>query len=247
MGRRDRQMRQIMGWTIPGTVVTIGLVLFLALAGGPAFGAGSFTFADLPWGASPAEARERLAEQGFTMSETRHEPIQRYAAMNAWLDVQETDVGEWATASGEYLGQAVEADLIFGSNGMLEAVQVRTPHWDGTPAGAQVMAEMSNRFVQGLESEHGYASERIEPFGFIDTAEWSRAGDGSDMQLFVRGSDGFMFFPNHTTVLVVSLRHDGWRGDGSPGLIVPSAGADAAFVSERAAGPGRALPPQNDR
>jgi len=240
-------MRQIAGWTVQGTILTVGLVLFLALAGGPALGAGSFTFADLPWGASPAEARERLADQGFTMGETRTGPLERYAAMNAWLDVQETDVGEWATASGEYLGQQVEADLIFGSNSMLEAVQVRTPHWDGTPAGAQVMAELSNRFVQGLESEHGYASERIDPFGFIDTAEWSRAGDGSRMQLFVRGSDGFMFFPNHTTVLVVSLRNDGWRSDAPPSLVIPSAGADAAFVSERATGTGRPLPGQNDR
>ena len=54
------------------------------------------------------------------------------------------------------------------------------------------------------EEEYGPARKRKED-GWIDTASWPRAADGSALPLYVRGVEGFMFSPSYKTALRVDF------------------------------------------
>ena len=179
----------------------IGLVGFgtAALAGGP------YTFIGLEWGSSPEQVSKVLRARGFKVSKPRTGPATEYVRMNAWLDIRSVDRGKRIKAFGAYLGETVEVDLVFGFNDRLERINLRTPSWDGTTKGAKRMTKVGDKLVAYLESKFGTAIKKIRHFGFTDTARWQRASDGSNMEMFIRGAKGFMFFPKYKTSMNVNF------------------------------------------
>ena len=190
--------------------------------------ASSYSFAGLPWGASPREARAVLRKRGFKLSRQRVGPMTEYVRMNAWLDIRKVDRGKRMTARGVYLGQRVEVDLVFGFNDRLERVNLRTPLWDGTPKGAKRMTRAAERLVARLERRFGSAAKKVRPFGFTDTANWGRASDGSRMEMYIRGTKGFMFFPKYKTSMNVNFWNPKFQG--SPPAMAARQDPNAALM-----------------
>jgi len=190
-------------WT--AIVSTIGGVIGLVGFGTAVLAGGPYTFIGLEWGSSPEQVNKVLRARGFKVSKPRTGPATEYVRMNAWLDIRKVDRGKRMTARGVYLGQRVEVDLVFGFNDRLERVNLRTPIWDGTPKGAKRMTRAAERLVARLERRFGAAAKKVRPFGFTDTANWGRASDGSNMEMYIRGTKGFMFFPKYKTSMNVNF------------------------------------------
>ena len=177
----------------------------------PAQAAGSYTFAGLQWGMSADDAVKALRGQGFKVGKPTLGPADEYAAMNMWLEVRRVDRGKRLKATGKFQGEPVEVDLVFGTNDQLERVHLRAPLWDGTMPGAKRMAASGQKLLAYFEHELGRASKKYEPFSFVDTAQFAQAQDGSNMEMYIRGREGFMFFPKHMTALVFNFWNDKYR------------------------------------
>lgn len=204
-------------------ILTAATVFALTGAFAGAKAAGSYTFNGLVWGSSPEEAAKVLRAKGFKISKPKTGPATEYARMDAWLDIRKIDRGKRMTAKGKYLGETVFVDLVFGFNNQLERVHVRTPLWDQTQKGGARMTKAADKLADHFEREFGSASEKSNPYGYVDTATWGGASDGSAMELFIRGSEGFMFYPPHKTVLNISF----WN---------PRYGSDAAAIASTSSG-----------
>jgi len=187
------------------------------------YAAGSYTFNGLIWGSSPEDAAKALREKGFKISKPKTGPATEYARMDAWLDIRRVDRGKRMTAKGKYLGETVFVDLVFGFNNQLERVHVRTALWDQTQKGGARMTKAADKLADHLEREFGTANEKSDPYGYVDTAAWGHANDGSTMEMFMRGTEGFMFYPPHKTVLTISFSN-------------PRYGADAAAIASTSSG-----------
>lgn len=187
------------------------------------YAAGSYTFNGLSWGSSPEDCAEVLRTKGFKISKPKTGPATEYVRMDAWLDIRKVDRGKRMTAKGKYLGEAVFVDLVFGFNNQLERVHVRTALWDQTQKGGARMAKSADKLADHFEREFGTAREISNPYGYVDTAEWHSASDGSSMELFLRGTEGFMFYPPHKTVLHISFSN-------------PRYGSDAAAIASTSSG-----------
>ena len=154
---------------------------------------------------APEDAAEVLRAKGFKISKPKTGPATEYAKMDAWLDIRKVDRGKRMTAKGKYLGESVFVDLVFGFNNQLERVHVRTALWDQTQKGGARMTKAADKLTDHLEREFGTANEKSNPYGYTDTAAWGHANDGSAMEMYMRGTEGFMFYPPHKTVLTVSF------------------------------------------
>ncbi|MDJ0949896.1 MAG: hypothetical protein QNJ94_13345 [Alphaproteobacteria bacterium] len=198
----------------------------------PAHGAGSYTFSGLRWGSSPEEAAKTLREKGFKISKPKTGPATEYARMDAWLDIREVDRGKRMRATGKYLGEKVFVDMVFGFNNQLERINVRTAMWDQTQKGGKRMTEVADKLSTHFEQEFGIPRDKATPYGFVDTAEWGSAGDGSGMELFIRGTEGFMFYPPHKTVLNISFWNDQYGSDAAA-IASTSSGGEAYPVSHQ--------------
>ena len=164
----------------------------------------TYTFAGLQWGASPAEVIERLKKQGFAVGKKPvFGPRKEFAEQEAWGAFVRKDRGKRLIARGKVAGGRAQIELIFGWNDQLEHVIIGAAMWDGTIPGAERMTKFANRLAAQLDTQYGNTIEKRDPFGFIDTARWSEASDGSKVKLYVRGTNGYMFYPKDQTTLRV--------------------------------------------
>jgi len=208
----------------------LSLTLILGL---PATAAGpTYTFAGLKWGSTPEQVSRQLIQQGFKVSTPKNGPVTEFVEMNAWLDIRRIDRGKRLFATGSFLGAKVEVDLVFGFNDRLERVHLRVPTWDGTRKGAKQMVATGDRLVAHYENDFGRPFEKRTPYGFVDTARWSPAADGSHVEMYIRGSEGFMFYPNHTTSLNVNFWNNAYRSD-LPTIATGSGGNPSYLVGDQ--------------
>lgn len=220
MERRDSFLNDLALFFGRIALIAAAVAVGIALIASGAKAASSYAFNGLQWGASTKEAMTYLRGKGFKVSKPTSGPSTEYVQMNAWLDIRKVDRGKRMKATGKYLGEKIVLDLIFGFNDRLERVHMRTPLWDGTQKGGKKMTQVADKLTAHLEDSFGRAIEKQKPYGFIDTARWTRASDGSNMEMFMRGTEGFMFYPPHKTVLNVSFWNS--RYSSSPAAIASS-------------------------
>jgi len=159
----------------------------------------SYTFAGLRWGSSPAQAKRVLQSRGFKVTRVVKGPQRELAENGAWGEWVKRDRGKRMVASGKVGGLKTDVELVFGRNDALQRVIVRWPDWNGTIPHAKRLTNMANVVTKQLEGQYGRSNERRDPFGWIDTARWLPAEDGSRMELIVRGTNGMLFYPGDRT------------------------------------------------
>jgi hypothetical protein len=165
----------------------------------------SYTFLDLDWGTEPDAARARLEKAGFKVARNPVEGHQEeYVVVGLHAAIATVDRGKRLVASGKIAGHAVQVDLAFDKEERLNHVIVTSKYWDGTIPGAKALVDLATRIVMMYEERFGPAIKRKED-GWVDTALWPRAGDGSALAVYVRGIDGFMFSPSYKTALRVDI------------------------------------------
>lgn len=214
-----------------GGITLLAAAVMLGLA--PAARADSYTVAGLHWGSGPAEAAKALRKEGFKVSKPYSGPATEYVRMDQWLDIQKVDRGKRMTANGEYLGQKVELDLVFGHNDELERVFMHTPLWDGTIKGGKRMTATAQKLLAHFEREFGPADHKENPYGWTDTARWSRASDGSRLEMYIRGTEGFMFYPGHKTALTFNFSNPRYSSDVPALASTRNGGAKPFLVNDR--------------
>lgn len=191
----------------------LAAVAAMALGLSPAAAANeSYTFAGLEWGSSPAEARQALAAQGFKVLDAVNGPRKEFVSDNAWGMYTTRDRGKRLVATGRIGGQDLNVELIFGNNEALERVIVVGPKWNGTMDHADRMRNLANALAGQLESQYGTPAERRDPFGFVDTATWQPAQDGSQAEFYVRATKGGVFFPGNETTMRLNFWNERYSG-----------------------------------
>lgn len=177
----------------------------------------TYRFAGLEWGSSPSQVRKHLSKQGFRIIRVVAGPRVEFAMANFHGRFEKNDRGRRMMAIGKIAGERVTVDLIFGQNEKLGRVIVKSRYWDGTIRGARRMIQLAKTLVEMYEDQYGPA-RKIADDGWPDTATWRPASDGSRMQLYVRGVNGFMFSPSYKTALRVHF-HNPRHADLDPGLV----------------------------
>jgi hypothetical protein len=175
----------------------------------------SYTFAGLRWGSSPAQARKVLAARGFTVRNVVKGPQREMAENGAWGQWVRRDRGKRMIARGKVGGMKTDVELVFGRNNALQRVIVRWPDWNGTIPHAKRLTKMATVVTKQLEGEYGRSNERRDPFGWIDTARWLPADDGSHMELIVRGTNGMLFYPGDRTGVRLNFWNARYRKGGA--------------------------------
>lgn len=161
----------------------------------------SYTFLDLAWGSDVDTVRARLQAAGFRIAGPLVEGAQpEFVVAGLLASLASVDRGTRLVANGRIAGQPVRVDLSFGKDQRLNHVIVTSQYWDGTVAGARALVDLSTRLVMLYETRYGAAIKRKDD-GWVDTALWPRAADGSLLAIYVRGIDGFMFSPSYKTAL----------------------------------------------
>jgi hypothetical protein len=164
----------------------------------------SYTFLDLEWGTSVEAARARLAKAGFTVTRVVEGQQEEFVVAGLHASIAAVDRGRRLVAVGRIAGQPIQVDLAFDKEGRLNHAIVTSRYWDGTIPGAKALVDLSTRLVMMYEEKFGPAIKRKDD-GWIDTAQWPRAADGSLLAVYVRGVDGFMFSPSYKTALRVDF------------------------------------------
>jgi hypothetical protein len=164
----------------------------------------SYTFLDLGWGSDVEAARAKLAKAGFTVARTVEGQQEEFVVSGLHAQIASVDRGRRLVATGRIAGNPVQVDLAFDKEGRLNHVIVTSKYWDGTIPGAKTLVDLSTRLVMMYEERYGPAIKRKED-GWVDTAQWPKAEDGSLLAVYVRGTDGFMFSPSYKTALRVDF------------------------------------------
>jgi hypothetical protein len=165
----------------------------------------SYNFLDLPWGADMAAARAKLEKAGFKVARNPVEGHQEeFVVIGLQASIASVDRGKRLVATGKIAGQPVQIDLAFDKDERLNHVIITSKYWDGTIPGARTIVDLATRIVMFYEERYGPAIKRKED-GWVDTALWPRAGDGSLLAVYVRGTEGFMFSPSYKTALRVDF------------------------------------------
>lgn len=159
----------------------------------------SYTFQGIEWGTHSAEAKQKLQAAGFRLVRETNGPRPEFLMNNAWAEIKEINRGKRVIATGTMHGEPVEVELVFGIGDKLNHVIVSSVFWNGTLAHAKRIAGLSTKTSQDLEVKHGIAAAKNTPFGFVDTATWRKAEDGSSLTLYTRGTNGMMFYPRDKT------------------------------------------------
>lgn len=194
------------------------LVMLAAMALGMAPAAAvndSYTFGGLKWGSSPEEAKQALAAQGFTVSEPVFGPRKEFLTDNAWGQYATKDRGKRLVAKGLVAGEKLDVELVFGNNDALERIIVVGPKWNGTMEHSDRMRALADSLTDQLEVQFGKPAERREPFGFVDTATWLPARDGSKAEFYVRATEGGIFFPGNETTMRLNFWNPDYRESGA--------------------------------
>jgi hypothetical protein len=165
----------------------------------------SYNFLEMQWGTGLEAARARLQKAGFKVARAPVEGYQEEFVVNGLhAAIATVDRGKRLVATGKLAGQPVQVDLAFDKDERLNQVIVTSKYWDGTFPGAKTMVDLATRLVMFYEERYGPAIKRKED-GWVDTALWPRAADGSLLALYVRGTEGFMFSPSYKTALRVDF------------------------------------------
>lgn len=188
--------------------------LFSIQSGALADSTNTYRFAGLEWGSSPTDVRKHLAKQGFRVVGVVAGPRVEFTMSNFHGRFERNDRGRRMVAIGKLAGERVTVDLVFGDNNKLGRVIVKSGYWDGTIRGARRMIRLAKTLVQMYEDEYG-AARKIEDDGWPDTATWRPASDGSRMQLYVRGVDGYMFSPSYKTALRLHFHNPKYADKGN--------------------------------
>ena len=187
--------RKTFGFSALGAIAAGALVAWTGIAQA----AESYTFAGLRWGSSPAQAKRVLKARGFKVRRVVQGPQRELAENGAWGKWVKRDRGKRMVARGKVGGMNTDVELVFGRNNALQRVIVRWPDWNGTIPHAKRLTKMATVVTKQLEGQYGRSNERRDPFGWIDTARWLPAEDGSHMELIVRGTNGMLFYPGDRT------------------------------------------------
>lgn len=201
----------------------------VAAISGAASAAESYTFANLRWGSSPDEARKQLQSQGFKVERVVKGPQRELIEDGAWGKWVKKDRGKRMLATGKVGGLPTEVELIFGKNDKLQRVIVGWKDWNGTIPHASQLTKMANSVTQQLESQYGRSNERRDPFGWIDTARWLPASDGSRMEFMVRGTNGMLFYPGDRTGVRLHYWNTAYGGEGGRPQTAGGGGSVPAF------------------
>ena len=164
----------------------------------------SYTFLDLEWGSGLESARAKLAKAGFQVTRAVEGQQEEFVVTGLHANIVSVDRGRRLIAAGRIAGRPVQVDLAFDNEDRLNHAIVTSKYWDGTIAGAKVLVDLATRIVMMYEERYGPAIKRKED-GWVDTAQWPRAGDGSLLAVYVRGTEGFMFSPSYKTALRVDF------------------------------------------
>lgn len=164
----------------------------------------SYTFLDLEWGAEIDAARAKLARAGFQSVKQTEGQQEEFVVNGLHAAIAAVDRGRRLVAQGRLAGQPVQLDLAFDKDGGLNHVIVTSKYWDGTIPGARALVDLATRAVMMFEERYGPAVKRKDD-GWVDTALWPRAGDGSVLAVYVRGTEGFMFSPSYKTALRIDF------------------------------------------
>jgi hypothetical protein len=164
----------------------------------------SYSFMGLKWGMNAKEAQAQLATRGFRFNGNVAGPAAEFAVQALHGASVRVDRGRRLQFLGNYAGQAMTVHLVFGANDQLGHVIMLSRDWDKTVLGAKRMIRQAETVVQMLEEQYGPAQKHKDD-GWVDTAVWPQAKDGSRMALHVRGEKGFMFSPSFRTALRVDF------------------------------------------
>lgn len=194
-----------LGKTAIGALAAIGLIAVALSAPASAQARKSYNFLDLPWGADMETARAKLEKAGFRIAKAPVEGHQEeFVVTGLHAAIASVDRGKRLVATGKFAGQPVDIHLAFDKGERLNHVIVTSKYWDGTIPGAKTIVDLSARIVMFYEERYGPAIKRKED-GWVDTALWPRAADGSLLAVYVRGTEGFMFSPSYKTALRVDF------------------------------------------
>ena len=192
----------------------------------------TYGFAGLELGIEPEAAAQLLEAQGFAVGGPVSGARREFVEQNAWGAFEPMDRGKRIIARGLVAGQRVSIDLVFGYNDRLERIIIGTPDWDGTRDGARQLTGLAGTLTEELEQRYGRSYDKRTPFGFVDTARWMPAQDGSRMELYVRGTNGYMFFPDDVTSLRVHIWNDRYQ-IAPPATAIAGAGQPPGVQARR--------------
>jgi len=199
----------------------LAALAFAAAATASAQARKSYTFLDLSWGADIETARGKLAKAGFQVVKQTEGQQEEFVVKGLHAAVAAVDRGRRVVAQGRLAGQPVQLDLAFDKNEKLNHVIVTSKYWDGTIPGAKAIVDLATRTVMMFEERYGPAVKRKED-GWVDTALWPRAEDGSAIAVYVRGTEGFMFSPSYKTALRIDFA--GGQGATAAKIELPPVG-----------------------
>jgi len=197
--------RAALGMTRWLRAAALGALAAVALAAPAAAQAQkSYTFLGLAWGTEVEAARAKLVKTGFQVIKLADGPQEEFVVNGLHASIAPVNRGQRLVAQGKLAGQPVQLDLAFDKDGRLNHVIVTSKYWDGTIPGARTMVDLATRAVMMFEERYGPAVKRKDD-GWVDTALWPRAGDGSVLAVYVRGTEGFMFSPSYKTALRIDF------------------------------------------
>jgi hypothetical protein len=208
--------------------------------------ADSYTFVGLAWGATEADARKHLATRGFRVTGASAGRQREFTINDLHANYALVDRGRRLVAVGRLVGQPVTVDLVFGTNNKLHHVIIKSRDWLGTINDARTMIRTAEGIVQMYETQFGEA-RKTKDDGWIDTAVWPTAKDGSTLTVHTRGVSGFMFSPSYKTAIRVDFFNRRFAGPGTAASVPagsnePPAREPAAAVSDPKASSGPAVP-----
>ena len=205
-----------------GAALVVALGLAFAFSGpASAQARKSYTFLGLDWGTRMDAARAKLAKSGFQVVRQTEGRQEEFVVNGLHAAIAAVDRGQRLVAQGRLAGQPVQVDLAFDNDSRLNHVIVTSKYWDGTIPGARAVVDLATRMVMMFEERFGPAVKRKED-GWVDTALWPRAADGSALAVYVRGTEGFMFSPSYKTALRIDFV--GGRVAASTKIELPPAG-----------------------
>ena len=164
----------------------------------------TYSFMGLKWGMNAKDAQAQLGTRGFRFNGQVAGATNEFAVQALHGASVRVDRGRRLQFLGNYAGQPMTVHLVFGANDQLGHVIMLSRDWDKTIPGAKKLIRQAETVVQMLEEQYGPAQKHKDD-GWVDTAVWPQAKDGSRMALHVRGEKGFMFSPSFRTALRVDF------------------------------------------
>ncbi len=177
----------------------------------------TYAFAGLQWGMSAKDARAQLARSGFKVTGQSAGKQREFAVDRQHAVFATHDRGARVIALGAIEGYGMNVELAFGKNDKLNHIIVTSRYWDGTVKGGRSMIDMAEKIIAVYENRYGPAKKRRDD-GWIDSAAWPEAKDGSQLAIHVRAINGFMFSPSYRTALRIDFANPKFNNGALVGL-----------------------------